>query len=337
MPLVSVLMPVRDGQRFVDAAVRSVLCASDVELVAVDDGSIDATPSILAGWAARDARVRVITLGAPGGAAAARNRGLAACTGEFVSPLDADDLFVAEAVDAKVAALRADPGAALVAGGAEVIDARGRRLFTRRYAEPPEVTAHLLAVRNPLMHSGVMYRRADALAVGGYAEDLVGSHDYDLWLRLLGRGRIVSLPIVCTRYRWHSEQTTVRSAAVQRAESFANSRRRLVEVLGHEPDPAAAVAALNVARETGRIVDFPAADRLFRELLPFAPAASHARIRELTAELWVNHASRLALAGHLRDALSCLRRAARWSPRAVAPLAARRIAWLAAVRYRERT
>ena len=86
MALVSVLLPVRDGQRFVDAAVRTVLCASAVELVVVDDGSVDATPSILAGWAARDARVRVITLGAPAGAAAARNRGLKACTGEFVSP-----------------------------------------------------------------------------------------------------------------------------------------------------------------------------------------------------------------------------------------------------------
>jgi hypothetical protein len=180
---------------------------------------------------------------------------------------------VAEAVDAQVAALRADPGAALV----------------------------------------------------------------DLWLRLLTRGHVASLPIVCTRYRWHGEQTTVRSAGVQRAESFANSRRRLVEVLGREPDPVAVEAVLNVARETGAVVDFDAAERLFRELLALAPTHVQARIAELTAELWVNHASRLALAGHVRAAVACVGHAARWSPRAAVPLAARRIAWFAAVRYREWT
>ena len=339
MPLVSILMPVRDGARFLDAAVGSVFAGGfdDFELIAIDDGSVDDSAAILTAWAARDVRLRVIRLERSAGGAAALNRGLEQCSGEFATPLDQDDLFVAESVGPRVAALRADPRAALVAGGSEVIDKRGRLLFTRRYAEAPEVTAHLLTLKNPLTHGSAMYRSADARAVGGYTARIQRSYDYDLWLRLLARGHVRSLATVCARYRWHGEQATVRFAAEQQEESLANSRRRLTEVLGREPGAVATEAALNVARETGRIVDFAAADCLLQELLRLAPSTSHGRISRLTAELWVNHASRLALGGHVPAALTCLRFATRWDPRAVAPLVGRRIAWFAAVRYRERT
>src|SRR4051812_40875494 len=121
-------MPVRDGARFLDAAVRSVVTdnAHDFELVAVDDGSVDATPAILAEWAERDPRIRVVTLDRPHGVAGARNRGLAVARGEFVAAHDADDVFVPARVARQVAALSGDAGAVLACGGAELIDARGR-------------------------------------------------------------------------------------------------------------------------------------------------------------------------------------------------------------------
>jgi GT2 family glycosyltransferase len=334
--LVSVVMPVCDGARFLDEAIGSIFGGEfeDLELVVVDDGSVDATPAILARWAQREPRVRVATLERSVGAAAARNHALAAARGEFVTPHDCDDVYVPARVGPQLDALRADPGAVLVAGDADVIDPRGRRLFTRSLQEPPEVLAHMLAFSNPLTHGAVMYRRDAALALGGYDESIVGSYDYDLWLRLTARGRLLSVPVVCTRYRWHDQQTTRVRGSEQQARSFANSRRALTALLGHEPE---SDAALHVARETGERVDLAAADRVFREALELAPAAHRRRIEQLTAGRFVAHASRLALARHPLAALACLRYAAGWDARAVAPLTARRIAWLATVRWRERT
>ncbi len=345
MPQLTVVLPVRDGAQFLDAAIESVVAGAftDLELIAVDDGSVDATPAILDRWARRDARISVVTLDRPHGAASARNRGLEAARGEFVVPFDHDDLFVPARVRPQIEALRADPDAVLVAGGADVVDARGRRLFTRSLPASPDVIAHVLVFGNPISHGTVMVRRDALRAAGGYDEALLASDDYDLWLRLAQHGRILAIPMVCLRYRQHDAQMTARSRVPQRAESFENTRRALVAALGREPVPGESHAVATVWRETGELCDLDAADRVFREALGRSPHAGDPEFRRnietLTAERWTAQASRLALAGHPVAALSCMRRARRWHPRGAvgaASLAAHRIAWLGAVGYRTR-
>ena len=333
-------MPVRDGARFLDTAIRSAVEgeSEDVELVAVDDGSVDATPQILADWAARDPRIEVLTLDRSHGVAGARNRGLAVARGEFVAAHDADDVFVPARIGAQVAALRADRGAVLACGGVEQIDARGRRLGARPFAEAPEVIAHLLLFGSPIAHPSVMMRREDLLAVGGYDEAFGGSEDYDLWLRLAQRGRIVTVPGVCVHYRLHGGQATATRPRRPHAESLASTRRALSAALGRELGKAETEAAGLVWRETGLPCDLAVADRVFREALAVCPPAARTRVAEITAEHWTGHASRLALAGHPLPALRSLRHAAAWHPSGAAGAAAltlRRIAFMASVRWRE--
>src|SRR4051812_41994642 len=114
-PDVTILMPVRDGARFLDAAIRSVVTSeyTDFELVAVDDGSVDATPDILRRWADLDPRIVVVTLERPRGISGALNCGLAIARGEVVARHDADDLFVGRRIRAQVATLRRDPDVVL--------------------------------------------------------------------------------------------------------------------------------------------------------------------------------------------------------------------------------
>jgi GT2 family glycosyltransferase len=343
VPQVTILMPVRDGARFLDEAIQSVVTAelTDFELVVVDDGSVDATPDILRGWAGRDPRIAVVTLDRPRGIAAARNRGLAVARAEFVAPHDADDLFVGARIRPQLEALRRDPSAVLVCGRAEVVDASGRPLFTRALAESPEVMAHLLTFSNPITHGTAMFRRAEVRAAGGYDESLMVSHDYDLWLRLAARGRILTLPMVCLRHRWHDGQITAVERRRQRAESFANTQRALTEALGREPVSAEADAVASVWRADGRPCDLVAADRVFHEALRRSPHAGdpifRRRVELLTAEHWTTAAARLALAGHVWAALTCLRRARRWHPRGTvggSALVMRTVGQLGAVRYR---
>ena len=92
---VSVIVPTFDRVAVLREAVESVLAQThrDLEVVVVDDGSTDATPELVAAFAAGDARVRYERQ-ANAGAAAARNTGLAAASGDFVAFLDSDDSWV---------------------------------------------------------------------------------------------------------------------------------------------------------------------------------------------------------------------------------------------------
>ena len=95
MPLVSIVMPVYNGAAWVRPCLDSILCQTmgDFELIVVDDASTDETPGILADYAARDARITVVTHGCNTHAGTARNDGMERATGTYLLFLDADDLY----------------------------------------------------------------------------------------------------------------------------------------------------------------------------------------------------------------------------------------------------
>ena len=92
--MVSIIVPAYNAERWLPAAVRSVLAQTeqDWELVLVDDGSTDATPGLCDGYVASDARIRVEHT-PNAGVSAARNRGLKLCRGQWILFLDADDVM----------------------------------------------------------------------------------------------------------------------------------------------------------------------------------------------------------------------------------------------------
>ena len=99
-PLVSVILPVYNGAEFLGSALESALSQTNrhLEIIAIDDGSTDGTPAVLDLYALRDSRIRVLTQ-AHGGVARARNRGIAEAHGNFIAPLDADDLWEPTKID----------------------------------------------------------------------------------------------------------------------------------------------------------------------------------------------------------------------------------------------
>jgi GT2 family glycosyltransferase len=208
MPRVSVLLPARDAAGTVRAAAVSILrqTARDLELVAVDDGSRDATAEVLERLAARDRRVRVIR--GPGeGIARALERGRAVCAGELVARMDADDVAHPRRLEVQLAALDADPSLVAVGGQVRLFPRRTLREGMIRYAAwlngltTPELVARDLLVEAPLVHPAATLR-ADALArVGGW-RDGPFPEDYDLWLRLAGAGgRLSNVPALVLDWR----------------------------------------------------------------------------------------------------------------------------------------
>ena len=216
MPRVSVLMPVRNGAQWLAAAIDSVLGQTlpDFELLVIDDGSTDRTPEIVAGYAARDPRVRPIRQDALG-LVAALNRGLGEARGHLIARLDADDLALPERLARQVAEMDANPRLNLLGSWAETIDGESRTIG--RLTPPPEPgkLRDTLARTNPFIHSSVMVRAEPVRSLGGYRGAFEAAEDYDLWLRLSEHGDIAIAPEILVRYREHGGNVTMRKAARQ--------------------------------------------------------------------------------------------------------------------------
>jgi hypothetical protein len=200
---VSVVIPVRDGERFLREALDSVLSQtlSDLEVVVVDDGSGDATPAILADCAERDPRVRVRRQ-EPGGLTVALNAGCSLARAPVIARMDADDVMLPDRLERQLAYLAEHPDVALLGGGIVLVDETGREIDR----EPGRTELRLLE-RNELTHATVAMRAAAFRELGGYRFDQ--AEDYDLWLRFEERFGATALAEPVIRYRLHPGQFSV--------------------------------------------------------------------------------------------------------------------------------
>jgi glycosyltransferase involved in cell wall biosynthesis len=193
-PEVSILLPVRNEERFLPAALASLLrqTLESWELVAVDDGSTDATPDILAAVARRDARVKVL-LSPQRGLVPALNAGLAACRAPLVARMDGDDIAHPRRLELQQAFMAANPKVGLVACAFRHFPRQRLGAGMLAYeAWQNSLTSHETIIRDlfvesPFVHPGVMFRRETVERVGGY-RNLGWPEDYDLWLRLAAAG-----------------------------------------------------------------------------------------------------------------------------------------------------
>lgn len=237
-PLVSVVMPAHNAGAYIGEAVQSVLAQtfSDFELVIVDDGSTDRTREVLAEF--NDNRIRILSHDQRRGVVAARNTAGHAARGQYLAVLDADDRARPNRLRVQVDYLNAHSQFVAVGGAAQRITADGRRLNTARYVSDPDLVSWMALFCNPVVHSTLMVRRADWLAVGAYdSADLYGTEDYGLILRLLDRGRISNLPVPLVDYRLSPTQLTATSFELQNAQADRLVHNALRQRLGSDISP----------------------------------------------------------------------------------------------------
>ncbi|HEX7292073.1 MAG TPA: glycosyltransferase [Conexibacter sp.] len=214
-PLVSVLVPARDAERFLAEALESALAQPlALELLVCDDGSRDGTRAV-----ARRLGARVLCHDRPCGVVAARNALLAAARGRYVAFLDADDVYLPGGLAAQVALLERRADVVLVHGGAEIIDEDGRELppWRRPFSDDavedgPAAFAELL-LSNELVTSTVVARRSALLAAGGFHRVGPSSSDWDLWLRLTRHGAVAYRAAPVARYRQHPASISAATTA----------------------------------------------------------------------------------------------------------------------------
>lgn len=204
-PIVSVLMPVHDGERYLPAAIASVTAQtfSRFELLIVEDGSHDRSLAIAREHAARDPRIRVLPNERNLGIVASRNRAFreAHPGSKYFAIFDADDVCMPDRLEHQVAFLDANPRCALVGGHTAIIDDQGRELGLRRYPTTNEAIRRVITRYNPFAQPTVLLRRSALDAVGVYDAAYPRCQDYDLWLRIAERFEVANLDEVTLRYR----------------------------------------------------------------------------------------------------------------------------------------
>lgn len=225
-PAVSVLLPVRNEERHLPAALDSLFRQSlaDWELVAVDDGSTDGTAGILAEAARRDSRVRVLRR-PPEGVAAALGAGLAACRAPLVARMDGDDICHPRRLERQTAFLREHRAVTVLGCGVRHFPRPSLQGGMRDYEKwqnallTDEEIRRDLFVESPFAHPSVLFRRDAVSAAGGYRKT-AWAEDYDLWLRLAASGaRFARVPEVLLFWRDRPERLT-RTAPECTAEAF---------------------------------------------------------------------------------------------------------------------
>ena len=299
-PRVSVVMPVRNGARWVDEAVSSVLAQtlSDFELLVIDDGSTDGTPALLRAAAASDERVNIVRQ-EPLGLIAALNAGLQRARAPLVARLDADDRAMPTRLERQTGYLQEHPEIGLLGSWAQRIDPRGRATKVLRPETRPDVLAAILPAGNPFVHTSVMFRTDLARRVGGYRDAFEAAEDYDLWLRMAEAARVAILPEILVAYRVHgasvsSRHTLQQSFSTRLAKRAAKLRRESgQDPAGHlasRPDWHSPQAGESFYADDARIYrlldDANASARDGRGVVEFSPLlAAGARLNKVECRL----------------------------------------------------
>jgi len=203
-PTVSVIIPAYQTADLIPETLASVAAQTrtDFEVVIVDDGSTDDILGACAPFLA-DPRFRIHHF-PNGGVTAARNRGLDLAKGQYLAFVDSDDLMEPDYLAVMLAALEANPRAALACCDARMFgvpEREGRLLSEFEPMETPPSLYNVLSGRF-LVYTGVTVRADAVRAVDGYSTGMPAAEDFDLWIRLLiAGGEFVFVPRALARYR----------------------------------------------------------------------------------------------------------------------------------------
>jgi hypothetical protein len=248
--LVSVLMPVYNGEEYLGEAIESILNQTfrDFEFIIINDGSIDGTAEILAECAERDKRIQVHQQ-ANQGLTATLNKGLNLARGQYIARMDADDISLPERLATQVDFLNRHSEVGLVSANCYFIDSAGK------ITHGPFLLCSLAGAQvewelywgNPIVHPSIMVRTTVIRSCGGYP---VGhsyyTDDYALWLQMIKVTRMVVLQRPLLYLRKHGQNVTAVKLESHLSATIDVARSALAERVGYRPSACSLRLARNM-------------------------------------------------------------------------------------------
>jgi len=230
-PLVSVLLPVYNGERFIRDSIQSVLdqTLTNFELIIVDDGSNDGTFEIINSF--EDPRIKIIRNITNQGISKSLNLGLKLSQGEYIARHDADDLAHSERLKKQIKYFNRNPFIGVVGTWTKVVDEFNNEIDIWKLPTKPEDVFFNLMFHNCLTHSSVCFRKEIVIKAGGYRKIDKDVEDYSLWLRCLKLTKIANIPEFLTVYRVRDDSIS-RTSASQIEKTSTLSSNFIFDLLG---------------------------------------------------------------------------------------------------------
>ena len=210
-PLVNVVMPVYNNEKYLREAVESILAQTfrDFELIVVNDGSTDGSITVLEEYRQRDRRVVIHNHSKNQGIVAALNRGIRMGRSKYIARMDADDISLPNRLEVQSQFLNSHPNIGLVGSGARLINSTGRVIGYQSVVTGPLNLQWNLLFNNPLIHPSVILRREVLEKMSPYySAEFIGAEDYDLWTRMALSTQFENINTPLIKYRLHPLSTT---------------------------------------------------------------------------------------------------------------------------------
>ena len=210
-PKVSVVMPVYNGEKFLQEAIESILNQTfrDFEFLIVDDGSTDGSEEIISRYADTDERIHLISNPKNLGIAEATNVGVAHARGEYIALMDQDDISHPDRLSTEVAYLDLHPEICVVGGNTAVLGEDGRTHNRRPVLTSPVLIRWGLLFGNQLRNPTVLIRQDIFTKLGMRYENFAPLQDYRFWLKLSMRCWFTNLPENLVTYRLHHDNASI--------------------------------------------------------------------------------------------------------------------------------
>ncbi|MDF2633458.1 MAG: glycosyl transferase family 2 [Pelosinus sp.] len=235
-PLVTVLMPVYNGERYLREAMDSIIAQTfyDFEFLIIDDGSTDNTSDIIHSY--RDGRIRVIKNDINSGLVSALNKGIENAQGQYIARMDSDDISMPGRLFKQVLFMEGHPEIGVCGSWVNTIGEWYQGQLWELSTEPEEIKCRLLFCTT-LSHPSVMVRKK-VLETSGLRYDGAYKHaeDYKLWMELAKVTLLANIPEPLVQYRFNQNQVSSKYSHEQMA-VIDRIRKEQLHALGIEPTP----------------------------------------------------------------------------------------------------
>ena len=210
-PLVSVVMPVYNGEKYLSEAVESILnqSFSNFELIIINDGSTDNTVGIIDKYRKQDRRIKLISHSENNGIVHSLNQGLKMAQGKYIARMDSDDISFSDRLEKQVGYMESNPQIGILGGAVIYIDTTGRELSRMDHPSDDISIRWTCLLNNVFFHPTVMIRRSILIEKElTYKFNFQSVEDYALWVELLEHTQGANLDQVLINYRLHPGSIT---------------------------------------------------------------------------------------------------------------------------------
>jgi len=216
-PLVSVVIPVFNGDSFIEQTVNSVLKSTykNFEIILVDDGSTDSSKKTCTKIAKQSKKIKFYSFEKNKGMDKALKLALSSASGKYIARINQDDLMRPTRLQKQVSFLEKNKDHVAVGGYTKMFTKTNKNFDVIKFPLKDEEIKAVWMKLSPFADPAVMYRKSAYLKTKGYNQAMWPVDDVHMWYMLGKIGKLANLPVILTDVRWHESAGSMKNHKIQ--------------------------------------------------------------------------------------------------------------------------